>query len=159
MNFRSRAGAFPLRRYEPEGDGAEPRPSGQAAPSRPPSPQDSLSRSRGRHRSHGRVPGQCLSPQREAGYGAGCLCCDRWGFRDRRRRCWHRRIGKLGTNPEYVYLRDAGEALKVAVEDGNSRFGRASGNGYGIGQVFRALANHRRATLSQWRPLACGSRP
>jgi hypothetical protein len=43
---------------------------------------------------------------------------------------------------DYAQLRDAGAALKVAVEDGNSRFGRASGHGFGMGQMFRALANH-----------------
>jgi hypothetical protein len=43
---------------------------------------------------------------------------------------------------DYTDLHDAGAALKVAVADGNSRFGRASGNGFGMGQMFRALANH-----------------
>ena len=51
-------------------------------------------------------------------------------------------LASLRTSPDYVYLQDAGEALKVAVEDGNSRLGRACGNGFGIGQMFRALANH-----------------
>jgi hypothetical protein len=43
---------------------------------------------------------------------------------------------------DYADLRDAGAALTAAVDDGNSRFGRASGNGFGMGQMFRALANH-----------------
>ena len=43
-------------------------------------------------------------------------------------------LASIKTSPEYVCLQDAGAALKVAVEDGNSRFGRASGNGFGIGQ-------------------------
>ena len=51
-------------------------------------------------------------------------------------------LASLRESAEYAHLKDAGAALKVAVEDGNSRFGRASGNGFGIGQIFRALANH-----------------
>jgi hypothetical protein len=43
---------------------------------------------------------------------------------------------------DYASLPDAGAALKVAVADGNSRLGRHSGNGFGMGQMFRALANH-----------------
>ncbi|MDB5971112.1 MAG: hypothetical protein JWQ90_3562 [Hydrocarboniphaga sp.] len=44
--------------------------------------------------------------------------------------------------PEYANVEDAGAALKVAVMDGESRFGRNSGCGFGMGQMFRALANH-----------------
>ena len=51
-------------------------------------------------------------------------------------------LASLRECPDYAPLRDAGAALKVAVEDGNSRFGRASGHGFGMGQMFRALANH-----------------
>ena len=40
-----------------------------------------------------------------------------------------------------VALGNSGEALKVAVSDGASRHGRVSGRGYGIGQLFRALAH------------------
>jgi hypothetical protein len=51
-------------------------------------------------------------------------------------------LASLRENSDYAHLRDAGAALKVAVQDGNSRFGSASGNGFGMGQMFRALANH-----------------
>jgi hypothetical protein len=51
-------------------------------------------------------------------------------------------LASLRECADYAQLRDAGAALKVAVEDGNSRFGRASGHGFGMGQMFRALANH-----------------
>jgi hypothetical protein len=51
-------------------------------------------------------------------------------------------LASLTENLDYAHLQDAGAALKLAVEDGNSRFGRASGNGFGMGQMFRALANH-----------------
>jgi hypothetical protein len=50
-------------------------------------------------------------------------------------------LASLQQNPEFVHLKDAGEALRVAVSDGASRHGRASGRGYGIGQLFRALAH------------------
>jgi hypothetical protein len=43
---------------------------------------------------------------------------------------------------DYASLPDAGAALQVAVADGNSRLGRDKGNGFGMGQMFRALANH-----------------
>jgi hypothetical protein len=51
-------------------------------------------------------------------------------------------LASLRECPDYARLQDAGAALKVAVEDGNSRFGHASGHGFGMGQMFRALANH-----------------
>ncbi len=51
-------------------------------------------------------------------------------------------LASLRENPDYSGLLDAGMALRVAVEDGQSRFGRASGAGFGMGQMFRALANH-----------------
>jgi hypothetical protein len=50
-------------------------------------------------------------------------------------------LASLHQNPEFAHLKDAGEALRVAVSDGVSRHGRASGRGYGIGQLFRALAH------------------
>jgi hypothetical protein len=50
-------------------------------------------------------------------------------------------LASLRQNPEFADLKDAGEALRVAVSDGVSRHGRASGRGYGIGQLFRALAH------------------
>jgi hypothetical protein len=50
-------------------------------------------------------------------------------------------LASLRQNPEYSQLSNSGEALKVAVSDGASRHGRVSGRGYGIGQLFRALAH------------------
>ncbi|TIQ79724.1 hypothetical protein [Mesorhizobium sp.] len=50
-------------------------------------------------------------------------------------------LTSLRQNPEFAQIGDSGEALRVAVSDGASRHGRASGRGYGIGQVFRALAH------------------
>jgi anti-sigma regulatory factor (Ser/Thr protein kinase) len=51
-------------------------------------------------------------------------------------------LASLQQNEAYHNIRDAGEALKIAVRDGTSRFGKDSGRGYGMGQMFRALANH-----------------
>ncbi len=51
-------------------------------------------------------------------------------------------LNSLRSNPDYSSLNDAGMALRVAVADGGSRFGRDSGCGFGMGQMFRALANH-----------------
>ena len=51
-------------------------------------------------------------------------------------------LTSLRSHPDYLGLDDAGMALKVAVADGQSRFGRDSGCGFGMGQMFRALANH-----------------
>lgn len=50
-------------------------------------------------------------------------------------------LASLRECADYVQLPDAGAALKVAIEDGNSRFGPTSGHGFGMGQMFRALAN------------------
>lgn len=49
-------------------------------------------------------------------------------------------LASLRQNPEYANIADAGTALRLAASDGASRLGAASGNGYGIGQLFRALA-------------------
>jgi hypothetical protein len=49
-------------------------------------------------------------------------------------------LASLQQNPEFACLADAGQALRAAASDGASRLGRDSGHGYGIGQVFRALA-------------------
>lgn len=43
-------------------------------------------------------------------------------------------------------LRDSGEALKLALSDGRSRFGIGKGRGYGFRQLFKALST-RRGTL------------
>jgi len=50
-------------------------------------------------------------------------------------------LARLRENPEFAQLADSGDALRVAISDGASRHGRASGRGYGIGQLFRALAH------------------
>ncbi|SEP02213.1 hypothetical protein SAMN05444123_10737 [Rhodopseudomonas pseudopalustris] len=51
-------------------------------------------------------------------------------------------LASLRSHADYACIKDAGAALKVAVADGESRFGRDSGCGFGMGQMFRALANH-----------------
>lgn len=53
-------------------------------------------------------------------------------------------VGVLSTltkNPEFAGVRDSGEALKIAASDGASRFDRSTGHGFGIGQLFKALAH------------------
>lgn len=50
-------------------------------------------------------------------------------------------LASLQQNSEFAHLKDSGEALRIAVSDGVSRHGSASGRGYGIGQLFRALAH------------------
>jgi hypothetical protein len=142
-NFRSRAGAFPLRRYQPEGDGADlwalwasraeqaavvagfPKPLAAAVIGAMGELQDNVFRHSERPDTglvvYAATDGAFEIVVSDAGIGV---------------------LASLRTSPDYVYLQDAGEALKVAVEDGNSRFGRASGNGFGMGQMFRALANH-----------------
>lgn len=49
-------------------------------------------------------------------------------------------LASLKKNPDYQDLPHAGEALKIAASDGGSRFAKDTGHGYGIGQLFRALA-------------------
>ena len=51
-------------------------------------------------------------------------------------------LESLRQNPEFSKLTDSGAALRAAVSDGASRRGRGSGHGYGIGQLFRALAHN-----------------
>lgn len=50
-------------------------------------------------------------------------------------------LGSLRTHPDHADLDDSGGALRRALANGESRFGRDSGSGLGIGQIFRALAN------------------
>ena len=50
-------------------------------------------------------------------------------------------LASLHENPEFVGLSDSGAALRVAASDGASRYARRSGHGYGISQLFRALAH------------------
>ena len=51
-------------------------------------------------------------------------------------------LASLRENPEFMHLADSGVALRVAASDGVSRHVHSTGHGYGIGQLFRALANH-----------------
>lgn len=50
-------------------------------------------------------------------------------------------LASLRENPEFSLLPDSGAALRVALSDGASRHARSTGHGYGIGQLFRALAH------------------
>jgi hypothetical protein len=50
-------------------------------------------------------------------------------------------LASLRENPEFSLLVDSGTALRVAASDGASRHARGTGHGYGIGQLFRALAH------------------
>lgn len=51
-------------------------------------------------------------------------------------------LASLKANPDYAHLQDSGEALRLSLADGESRLGRDSGSGYGMGQMFRALATN-----------------
>ena len=50
-------------------------------------------------------------------------------------------LASLRQNPTFAHLDDSGEALRIAASDGASRHGDQDGRGYGIGQLFRALAH------------------
>ena len=50
-------------------------------------------------------------------------------------------LRSLQSCPDYSDLRDGGTALKIALSDGASRFGRTSGHGYGFHGLFVGLAN------------------
>ncbi len=50
-------------------------------------------------------------------------------------------LASLRENPDFGGLSDCGVALRVAASDGASRYARSTGHGYGIGQLFRALAH------------------
>jgi hypothetical protein len=50
-------------------------------------------------------------------------------------------LASLRENPDFSGLSDSGTALRVAASDGASRHPRSTGHGYGIGQLFRALAH------------------
>lgn len=51
-------------------------------------------------------------------------------------------LASLRNHPDYADLPDAGAALRLALADGESRYGRQADVGVGISQIFRALANH-----------------
>jgi hypothetical protein len=51
-------------------------------------------------------------------------------------------LASLRENSEFSHLADSGTALRIAASDGASRYARSTGHGYGISQVFRALANN-----------------
>ena len=50
-------------------------------------------------------------------------------------------LASLRENPEFTHLADCGAALRVAASDGASRHVYSTGRGYGISQLFRALAH------------------
>ncbi len=50
-------------------------------------------------------------------------------------------LASLRENPEFTGLTDSGVALRVAASDRASRHAQSTGRGYGIGQLFRALAH------------------
>lgn len=50
-------------------------------------------------------------------------------------------LSSLRDNPEFAGLTDSGKALRIAASDGASRHARSTGHGYGVGQLFRALAH------------------
>ena len=49
-------------------------------------------------------------------------------------------LASLRENPEFAHLADCGAALRVAASDGATRHVYTTGRGYGISQLFRALA-------------------
>lgn len=49
-------------------------------------------------------------------------------------------LESLRKNPEFSGLKDSGHALRVAVSDGASRYDRSTGHGFGMGTLFKALA-------------------
>ena len=51
-------------------------------------------------------------------------------------------LASLRENPQFTRLSDCGLALRAAASDGVSRYADGTGHGYGIGQLFRALARH-----------------
>lgn len=52
-------------------------------------------------------------------------------------------LESMRSHPDYGDLNDHGEALKVALSSGETRFGRGSGHGTGFDTVFRSLASLR----------------
>jgi len=50
-------------------------------------------------------------------------------------------LRSLQNCPAYSDLHDAGTAIKLALSDGTSRFGKSSGHGYGFHGLFVGLAN------------------
>jgi len=54
-------------------------------------------------------------------------------------------LESLRQAPDVAGLTDGGEALRLALSDGISRFGRGQGRGYGFATMFTALAGHEAA--------------
>lgn len=50
-------------------------------------------------------------------------------------------LASLRSCPEFSSLQDHGSALKIALGDGNSRYGRTSGRGWGFHELFVGLVN------------------
>jgi len=49
-------------------------------------------------------------------------------------------LNSLRSHPDYAELHDGGEALRMALQNGTSRYGRASGHGLGFNALFVGLA-------------------
>ncbi|ANB73702.1 hypothetical protein AYM40_16070 [Paraburkholderia phytofirmans OLGA172] len=49
-------------------------------------------------------------------------------------------LNSLRSHPDYVELHDGGEALRMALQNGTSRYGKNSGNGLGFNALFVGLA-------------------
>jgi hypothetical protein len=141
--FQARAGVFPVRRYDVDGDGAD---------------QWSLWASRAEQAAvasgfpklvaagiigaMGELLDNVLRHSQKPDTGLAAYAATPGAFEIVVADSGVGVLASLRECPDYSDLHDAGAALKVAVADGNSRFGRASGNGFGMGQMFRALANH-----------------
>ena len=141
--FRARAGVFPLRRYAANGDGAD---------------QWSLWASRAEQAAlaagfpkpiaagiigaMGELQDNVLRHSRRSETGLAAYASSDWSLRARHRRCRRRGAREPARMRRLCAPARRRRGAKVAVEDGNIRLGRGSGNGFGMGQMFRALANH-----------------
>ena len=141
--FRSRAGVFPLRCYADEGDGAD-----RWALWRSRAEQAAIAvgfprpLAAGIIGAMGELRENVFRHSRNADSGLAAYAATVDGFEIVISDAGIGVLESLHEHPDYADLADSGAALKVAVEDGNSRLGRASGNGFGMGQMFRALTNH-----------------
>lgn len=143
VQFRARAGVFPLRRYAANGDGADQwslwasRAEQAALASGFPRPIAA-----GIIGAMGELQDNVLRHSRRSETGLAAYASRTGAFKLVIADAGVGVLASLRECADYAHLQDAGAALKVAVEDGNSRLGRGSGNGFGMGQMFRALANH-----------------
>jgi len=141
---RDRAGAFPLSRYNPDGDGPERQVWDQWAKH---AENAAVAAGLARGLAAGLIGalGELLdnvfehSGRPESGVVAYAASEGAFEFvvADAGRGV----LASLRENPEFAGLTDSGTALRVAASDGASRHARSTGHGYGIGQLFRALAH------------------